>query len=353
MDIQKAGKPKEGTVRVPFQEFGWNTITEPEFPPLKSVLALLPKTTSLYYVDCGDSLDGSMDKIQKCITNQDWEALDGIFEGWDNWHNVKYHIDELKSDVEREFDVEDGQDIMDKYEDWIRDAIYERDDSTPLDDLFRNTGSESVFYDTGEYIEADSWAWDARTMNENLGVVKKTLGVRGKDHDDDIRMMLRQASYGGQLVIYFPSDMQELIIIDKKFNAVEFDDPMIAVINTSNGSGDNCGLDGVTITLPLNRENFFIDRTVSYSYVHEVCGMCSDWCNGSSMAFKTIEAIEGEVGTSAINAHMKREAELNKIYKEGGCTFGDINYTRHRNTTYINDFPCGTKCKDCTTFWID
>lgn len=51
---------------------------------------------------------------------------------------------------------------------------------------------------------------------------------------------------------------------------------------------------------------------------------------------------------------VKRERELDEKWrKTRGCTFGDMNYSRHADKEYINDFPCGSKCKKCGTFWID
>ena len=52
-------------------------------------------------------------------------------------------------------------------------------------------------------------------------------------------------------------------------------------------------------------------------------------------------------------ARMKREAELNKVFREGGCTRGDMDMSRHRDVTYVNEIPCGWHCPHCGTFWID
>lgn len=37
------------------------------------------------------------------------------------------------------------------------------------------------------------------------------------------------------------------------------------------------------------------------------------------------------------------------------CTGGDMNYSRHNKDDqhYQNNFPCGTTCDKCGTFWID
>ena len=324
-------------------------------PPVEEILDLLPRHTSLYYVDYRDDLSGSLDKVQACITNQDWEALDDIVFDWDNWECYNEYLNQLRHDIQRNYDVDGdvADEWMEEYDDWIRDAIYERDDSTPIDDLLRNTGDEDVFYDTGYYVESESWSWDEKRMREELRDIKKHLGLKGKEHDADINMMIRQASYGGRLVIYFESDMKELICIDSKFNAIEFRDFTLAIIDNSNGSGDHCHLKGARTVLPLDPTNFFIDRCISYSYVHEVCGMCKGWCNGTAFSFLTLKKVKGELKPSTINNHIKREAMLDKVFKAGGCTFGDMKYTRHRNKEYRNDFPCGTKCLSCGTFWID
>lgn len=325
----------------------------------QQVIDLLPKQVSLTYVDYRSDLSDHLDVIQECIEQGEWCPLDEkIFDWFDEsrWEGVRYVMDELRDDIEREFDLDEdeAQELMDEYEDWIRDEIYERDDSDTISDLFRNTPDESVFYDTGIYVESESWSWSEAQIRLERMRIKHELGImsHSKD-DDDIDMMLRQASYGGRLVIYFLSDMKELIVIDPKFNAVKFRNPVIAVINNGNGSGDHCELTGgVTVTMPLERSRFFIDKTTSYSYVHEVCGMVRDWCDSTVMEFTTIEEVP-ELPESSMAARRKREAELDKVFKAGGCTPGDMKFTRHRNTTYVNDFPCGNRCTKCGTFWID
>lgn len=38
--------------------------------------------------------------------------------------------------------------------------------------------------------------------------------------------------------------------------------------------------------------------------------------------------------------------------KKGICHFADPRFKSH-DTEYINDFPCGNKCKNCGRFYID
>ena len=80
-------------------------------------------------------------------------------------------------------------------------------------------------------------------------------------------------------------------------------------------------------------------------------GVC--WCEGTNMELSVSKEDLGEVVLSDKGEHMAREAKLDKTYRDGGCTAGDLKYERHRNTTYINEYPCGTRCKSCGTFFID
>ena len=56
---------------------------------------------------------------------------------------------------------------------------------------------------------------------------------------------------------------------------------------------------------------------------------------------------------SETNKLLEQEKKYNDTWKKGECTFGDMDITRHKNTPYQNDFPCGNKCTSCGTFWID
>jgi len=319
----------------------------------KQVKDLLDKEYHLVYIDYRDSLDHSLDKIQTCIHKGDWEALDMGVEHWlfdAQQYGLDYALDELKKEIQNKLDIEeeDAEEIMEEYEDEIRDTIYDRDCSTPIADLLRNTSDQAMFYDTG--IEINDYSYD---FDERLKEVKRALKIpiRNTEYDSDLGLMIDQASYGGKLVIYFYDSPGDWIDIDEKKNTIEFENYHVAIIDNSNGSGDNTEINHKT-SFAFNRENIFICREVSYSYTHEVCGMVNDWCEGTSVSLHNRNR-RGNTPKSKLNAHIEREAELDAVYKAGGCTIGDMKYGRHRNTTYINDFPCGNKCLDCGTFWID
>lgn len=327
---------------------------EKEKIELKDVIDLLPRRVSLTYVDYRDDLDDHTDTLARCIKQNN---LDPIVDQIDElvydqqWEFLQEVLKELKNNMVDTYDIDDDEAdaIIEEYDDWLRDEIYNRDDSTPIDDLLRNTSDLVVFYDTGE--EFDGYGNSEAQYRLDRIRIKKLLSIPDSAHDRDIDMMLMQASYGGRLVIYFNAGVKELLT-DKTINSIRFNNAAIAIIDTGGGSGDHCYLNGHSFTLPFKRDNLFVDETINYNYTYAVCGMSSDWCDGTGFTLLE-EAVPSELPDSSLNAFMDREAELDAIFKSGKCTLGDMKYERHRKHTYINDFPCGNKCLDCGTFWID
>ena len=326
---------------------------------LKKILHHLPLKTSLYYINYDDNLDGNFQEIQDCLQsgNMDslYETIDNLLV--DDMSGFNYVIKELKSDLENYWTEEVVEMAMEKYEDEIRDAIYERDESTPMDDLIRNTRDIVMFYDTGYEVEDNSWAWGKAKLRLERYLLKKHLGiVHTTKYDERIEELLENASYGGQLVVYFNDNFKNYIVTeDKDFNTISFENAHIAIIHTGNGSGFDTELNGLTFSLPFNKERFFVDKTIKYNYTYCVCGMSSDWCSDTIVSFSKVEGEIKELPVSDLAAIQTRDkafaAKWNK--GKGECSFGDMDIRRHKNTPYTNDYPCGNTCTSCGTFWID
>ena len=171
------------------------TINKITFEDIKD---LLPKSTSLYYVDYRDSLDEHTELIQLCIEKK---CVDPLYEAIDEWYQdspiyaFDYLDKELVSDICKKFDIEDdeAEEIIDEFRDYINDHYYNVDDSTVLKDLCRNTSSlpirltmysnhdciNSHWFETsgdGGYTYKDSYFGDmVDVLNLNPAKVKKML----------------------------------------------------------------------------------------------------------------------------------------------------------------------------------
>ena len=323
----------------------------------KKILHFLPDKTDLVYVDYRESLDNSYQEVQDSIQNGCWSYVDDVIDFVDSqWEGIKYVMKELKSDLENYWD-EDTVDIaLDKYDDEIRDYCYDHDESDPIKDLIRNTSDMVMFYDTGYEVGGDSWQWKPAKMRLERYLLKKHLGIVNTTmYDDRIEIMLAQASYGGQLVVYFHGDIENLIFEKGKFNTVRFRDAHIAVIDTFGGSGDSTHLNKSEFSLPFDAERIFVDKTIKYNYTYSVCGMSSDWCQETDMILENTDMELKELPTSDLAAIQGRDKAFAAKWNNGRgeCSFGDMDIRRHKNTPYRNDYPCGNKCTYCGTFWID
>lgn len=315
-----------------------------------NIVSLMDKRYSLYYVDYQESLDESLEKVQDAI-HGDFEGLDEITMDWDIWETEKEYLKQLRDKVASHYNIDEdeAQELIDEHEDDLRSVMGDRDDSTPLADLMRNTGDQVFFYDTGVEI-GDMYA----PLKERVRDVKKAIKIlqKNKEFDDTIEELVENATYGGRLVIYFRDGLKEWVELDDDINTIKFSNIVtVAVINNGNGSGFDVEMKH-EFTIPFNRKNVFIDKTVKYSYVYDVCGLDPQWCKKTGVSLlkrktKKVAAI------SAINDHIEWEKKLDEVFKKGGCTPGDMKYSRHRDVEYINNYPCGSRCPHCHTFWID
>jgi len=323
----------------------------------KDIIDMLPNSVELIYVDYRDSFDENMDIIQKCIHEGNTDAM--YEEDYIDFHEQEnYSVDEiiteLTKDIAEKYNIteKEANDIVEEYEDEIRDEIYNRDKSDTVKQLFKNTSKQVMFYNTGYELEPDSWNWNKEEINGALKEVKEYLHIKTDKCDEDIKMMIIQASYGGELVIYFYDDVEDYIGIDEKFKTIVFKNPHIAIINTCNGSGDNSYLPGITIKLPLDIKNIFIDKIIKYNYSFEVCGMVNDWCKHTIVDFEEDEC-NVNLQENSLAKNIEQDHEYQKIFNSGKCSFGDTDMNRHRGVFYKNEFPCGWHCPHCGHFWID
>lgn len=335
-----------------------NNVVQEEKITAKDIIALLDNRYPLIYVDYRESLDDNLDKVAEAIRTQEWSPVDeNIFEWYlDNQdYNVDYILKELVQEVEKEFEISEGEAhdlVFEEYFDEIREAIYDRDDSTPIDDLIRNSQDPVMFYDLGLDVDFNIPFGTEEELKQTLKEIKKALKIKLSEtkYDPDLLLMIEQG-YCGKLVVYFTADIRDMMKLSDKTH-VTFKNPMVAIINTWNGSGDHTDLPGHSFTIPFNIENFFMDKEIKYSYTYEVCGMYSDWCDCTSLVFSKKSGGEKKE-KSELHIQADYEKKCNETFKAGKCTPMDMDYKRHRNKTYINDSPCGTKCLDCGTFWID
>lgn len=260
---------------------------------------LLPAEIDLIYIDYRENLDDHLGVIEECIHNQSMEPLWELEfeEQWwldASYDAIDYQInEELKPAIGREFLDEDDDDyedqldaIIEEHRDMIVQTLFDRDTSTPWDDLIRNTSDPIMFYGLGYDVP---YGMDAEEADGVMAEIKKLLGITDSRYDDKMWLMLQQASYGGDLCVFFRAhDWNKLIDVGDN-NVIVFKNPVIAIVDRCNGSGDHMTFDGLTLKLPLNVNAIYFDKVHSYSYTYEICNMVSDWCECTKATVKKID----------------------------------------------------------------
>jgi len=270
---------------------------------------------------------------------------------------IKEYLSEFKSKIMGELCPELDEDDFEEFEweedfrEFCREYIHV---DFCMNDLLRRTREQVFFYDTCQEF-GDQCFNSAMDKYNDIRRIKKTLGIKTKDYDERIRELLDNASYGGQLVVYFKADvklLRECMDNTTDKTMITFKrDVSIAITNTGNGSGHDIDIKH-EFELPFNPENLFYEDTIKYNYSWEVCGMSYDWCDGTDWGFRT-KTRKQRTAKSSLNASIDRDREYKRVYDSGKCTFGDMDYQRHRGITYRNEYPCGSKCPHCGTFFVD
>ena len=295
------------------------TTTKITFEDIKD---LLPKRTSLYYVDRNDSLDDQIEIIDKCIEGKSTEPLFCEINEWyqeSPFYAFEYLDKELASDICNKFDIEEGEadEILEEFQDEIRDHYYEVDDSSVLRDLVRNSSSIEVriplysnydcinshHFEGGYSYKESYFGHMVDVLNLNPAKVKKMLVEKdvetygpfpnykhreSKEYVsyEDFWQELQNSCCGANLLVFTGLvDIQDLI--DSDFDVKEVTIPR----------GNNCGLfsdtfgGGSVLEMELKRDfkvkigvprkksltkydsfEVLIDKTNGYS-INEVYGM--------------------------------------------------------------------------------
>ena len=323
----------------------------------KEIIAYIEKNQPEVYWDYNDEL--SKEQIEQIfktkdglndVENEIWDRnIDYIFQLEDE--AIKECMSEFEEKINAELNTEDSEDWEDDFKEFCREYIGV---DMNIKDLIRRTSEQVFFYDTCEEFGDQCFNSQMDKYND-VRRIKKTLGIKTKDFDNQIKELLNNASYGGQLVVYFMADVQTLR--ECMNNATEKSmitfkrSVSVAITNTWNGSGHDITIKH-DFELPFNPENLFYEDTINYNYSWEVCGMVHDWCDGTDWGFRT-KTRKQRVAKSSLNAAIDKDRELKRIYDSGKCTFGDMDYKRHRDIKYINEYPCGSRCPHCGTFFID
>ena len=299
----------------------------------------------LVYIDYRDRIEDAKTREELLQTPEnDYEIVCGDWMADSEYETIDTII--------RELEEENGVEYTDETKELIKDWCYEHNTSNPIKDLLRNTGSEYLYYDTGINIEPLNYYEETdNEIEKRAKLIATTLKVDYKKHENSLHLLVEQAGYGGQLVILFTACIEDFMQDAKyiKFNG----GASVCIMDRANGSGDNTELNEEMV-FDFKRENLHSDKGDNgYSYTYKVCGLVGGLYEDGFLTDKKPKKLIKTIENEEAKAKREREAVFEKRWKAGECSFGDMNISRHKETPYRNDYPCGSRCEDCGTFWID
>ncbi len=324
----------------------------------KQIEKHLPKRVSLHYVDARYvELNHMADQIQNMIHKNE---IDVDFEGLTDeaWENIQEIKKELKKDLEADFSEAEIEVALEEFEEQINDYCYEKDNSNPIKE-YLDACNMSFFYDTGYSMEPDSWRWNNKRTAKEVSRIMTHLNITKKQQRqhplwNQLWHCVQNSGYGGVVEIYFTMTPWELLQMIENQSQIKFIKGTVGIVHHGNGSGYVGDSVRLGFILPFNVENVFVEKAVSYNWSYEIAGQSISYYEDTEFELGDFDLKYKKVlEPSAINDHIKRQNRFDEVYRKGGCSAGDMNISRHRKVEYINNYPCGNRCHDCGTFWID
>lgn len=167
---------------------------------MELIESLMDENYTLVWVDYRDNLDNNHDLLQQCLEKRSCEELWSKVEEWYDdaeWEATQEIIGKLKRDCIdfHDFDRDEVEAFFEEHDDEIRSEIWERDDSTTVNDLIKNTDDIPVriemlsdfdcinsnwFESQNGYCYEESYFGDmVDALNLNPAKVKKILVDKG------------------------------------------------------------------------------------------------------------------------------------------------------------------------------
>jgi len=306
-----------------------------------------PKGVALHYVDRGDSLDDRPEIIADLIADGYSEEIDEAY--WDDTNSENEIIENYR--VETESD-ELSDEVHDTMREWLRD----HDTSNIQKDLLRNTSSQLFFI----YTDTETGSYDSMEKEAYQDQIAMLYDIYAKTDEQkkEISSVLNNQYYSAPVSFYFYADVAQLVeaIHSNTDPYIVIDGAYFSTIDRVQGS--NWLGDKAVFKIAIKREDIEkikLDKAKGTGYGWDSIAGQSSYNEASVYSMTELKP-----DTLTIAGHeseeIKREKRLADNWeKTKTCTLGDMNYQRHskENIEYINNFPCGSKCKSCGTFWTD
>ena len=321
----------------------------------------MPEYVNLYYVNRDEDLNTHQATLQECVSKNHLYPLNDVV--YDFW---VYPEGEYLNEIEEKMDADGLHEEFVENEDEIKDWIYDHDESNPVDELLEHTSDQTFFYSLG--IELDhglhygymATPWRNQSCAQSAYRIRRALGIKkGSPEAAEILELCENSTYGGELRIYFESDIRDMISGDEwnynedkeGWRAIHFKGTFaVAVWDNTNGAGDYVKIH-IDKELPFIRENLQISEVAEKYNIEYACGLCGDWLRDCDKP--TFSCTRPKTNGAKKSKAVTQEQYFQRLYEQGKCSPLDNNISRHRDVYYRNEVPCANVCPHCGKEWLD
>ena len=191
----------------------------------------VPETVSLYHVDYRENLDEREDLQEQCIRNNNMGRLyETVMECYAEQEAES--LLKILGEIKEKMAEEKRQEEFEEHREEITDLILSRSDTDPAEELIKNSAAVNMYYSPGAKIE-ERIGKESRAMS--CYKVRRALKLKKGQFDTLIEELVDNATYGGELRIYFNAGFNELVTNDngKDFRTIRFHgDVIVAVANS-------------------------------------------------------------------------------------------------------------------------
>lgn len=253
---------------------------------LNCAIDRLPAKWQWFYAAYDDKLGAS--QVQQLFASDDGEMSiieDIEMNSADYRHDRMWEVVEEAVPDEEELEaLRDDESMFDR----LREAIWERDESDIIGELADNTRLFLRYRlgDTpGDYndLEPNSWNWGKREIYNAARRLAKIAGIPWKGNEDRMRELVVNATYGGELFVFWYGGVKDLIDATvrhyggyDKPQTITWTNPTLLVLDYYNGSGHEVALEG-TYSRPFDPERLVVDSAGSGYGWDAVCGLSSGY----------------------------------------------------------------------------
>ena len=232
----------------------------------------IPKTTTLSYVAYDDCL--SVEQIRDLLEG-DEDAENKIYDCFEESREagIEHYLEEAIPDPEERARLEAS---VDHYEE-LRDLLYDRDDSDPLKELIKHTGSRLFRYELGYTLEL-GYDPSAAEIARATRAMAQAAGIDSASNAKALEELAVNA-HDGELCVIWYGPVREVLDLalgsrhQDRWHEVVWTTPHLLVLDAGSGAGHDVDVTG-SVVRHFEPDHCHVDAkggAAGYSWT-EVCG---------------------------------------------------------------------------------